>query len=239
MAKIETIVILAGGKGTRLMPLTADRPKALVEVCGRPFLSYQLLQAASAGFSRAIVLAGHLGDQIQSYCARNSFGSLDVQVILDGPKLLGTGGCIKRIISYLDETYGVLYGDSYLPINLREVCAAFNADNSDGLMTLYENSNEFDVSNATIEGTRSVYNKQQPDPRWQHIDYGFSIFKRSVFERHSKSVFDLSEVQSMLSNKERLQAFEVSQRFYEIGSFSGLNDFQHYVFSHHNKLGFI
>src|SRR5690348_17843675 len=60
-------VILAGGRGTRMRPITNDRPKPMVPILGRPFLEYQIEQLHEQGFERALILLGYLPDVVQSH----------------------------------------------------------------------------------------------------------------------------------------------------------------------------
>ena len=115
-----TAVILAGGLGTRLRSVVADRPKVLAPVAGRPFLAFLLDQVHSAGIRRVVLCTGHLGDQI-----RESFGSSYRDVALEysqEPEPLGTGGALRHALPLLGSAaFLVLNGDSYCDVDLRRV----------------------------------------------------------------------------------------------------------------------
>jgi D-glycero-alpha-D-manno-heptose 1-phosphate guanylyltransferase len=85
----QQCVMLVGGRGTRLGALTADTPKPLLPVGGRPFLEYLLLEAARLGFRRILLLAGFGGEQVVNYARAESLGpriGVTVEVVVeDGP----------------------------------------------------------------------------------------------------------------------------------------------------------
>ena len=85
-------MILAAGLGTRLRPLTNDRPKALVEIAGEPFLAHQLRLLSRGGIERAVLLVGYRGEQIREYAGDGSAFRLHLDYAFDGPRLLGTAG---------------------------------------------------------------------------------------------------------------------------------------------------
>src|SRR5215472_12487259 len=111
MSGVEKIpvAILAGGLATRLRPITEKIPKSLVPVAGKPFLSHQLELLHSRGIRRAVLCIGYLGGMIQKDFGAEKFG-VKLEYSFDGPKLLGTGGAIKRALPMLGEEFFVLYG---------------------------------------------------------------------------------------------------------------------------------
>jgi NDP-sugar pyrophosphorylase family protein len=146
----------------------------------------------------------------------------------DGPKLLGTGGAIKRALPLLGNEFFVLYGDSYLPIQYAPVAESFHRSGKPGLMTVYLNEGKYDTSNVVFrDGEIAVYDKKNRPPEMRHIDYGLSLFKASVFEAYAADrVFDLAEVMGKLVREKQLAGYEVRERFYEMGSPAGLAELE-------------
>lgn len=225
------VVILAGGLATRLRPLTETIPKALVDVNGEPFIAHQLRLLRSNGIERAIVCAAHLGEMIQEYIGDGGRFNLRVEFVFDGPRLLGTAGAVKRALPLLGQNFFVLYGDSYLPCDYRAVQTAFVENGRQALMTVFHNQGYWDTSNVEYaEGRIMAYNKRSPTPRMHYIDYGLGIFHRSVFTLvPDDQVYDLAVLYQVLLKAGQLAAYEVRQRFYEIGSFAGLEETRHYL----------
>jgi len=114
-----TAAILAGGLGTRLRPVIADRPKVLAEVLGRPFLSYLLDQVAAAGLRLVVMCTGYMGAQVQS-AFRDSYGPLRL-VYSHESSPLGTGGALRRALPLLEsDPVLVLNGDSFCDLDLND-----------------------------------------------------------------------------------------------------------------------
>lgn len=112
-------VFLVGGKGTRLGALAAATPKPLLEIApGLRFLDVVLEEAARHGFGDIVLLAGHLGDQVESiYQGRSVFGAT-VRVVRE-PDPQGTGGALRLAREALAPTFLMANGDSLFDINLR------------------------------------------------------------------------------------------------------------------------
>src|SRR3954469_11567308 len=99
-------VILAGGLGTRLGSLTGDLPKPMVDICGKPFLEYELELLRDHGVTRVVLCVGHLGHKIQEYFTDGSALDLDIQYSFeDEGHLMGTAGAVKQAENLLEERF--------------------------------------------------------------------------------------------------------------------------------------
>lgn len=226
-------LVLAGGLGTRMLPRTEAVPKSLLPVAGEPFVHWQLTWLADEGIGEVVFSIGHLGAMIREYVGDGRRWGLSVQYVDEGPELRGTGGAVELAAAeVLHENFLVLYGDSYLTVDLGKVQAAFAAGTQSALMTVYRNDGRWDRSNAAVhDGLVTLYDKR-PDRHvtemcW--IDYGLLAFRRSLFTTGEPlgappdrtGPWDLGELCSALSSAGELSAFPVTDRFYEIGSPSG------------------
>ena len=221
---LPPIAILAGGLATRLRPVTEKIPKSLVTVAGRPFLEHQIRLLRASGVTDLVLCVGHLGEMIVDRFGDGSAYGVQIRYSFDGPKLLGTGGAIRKALSMLPEQFFILYGDSYLPIDYRGVANAFQRSGAEALMTVFANSDAWDQSNVWFESGRiRFYSKRERLPQMKHIDYGLTVTHASAFE-HTAETFDLAELLEDLSRKQLLAGFEVQQRFYEVGSPTGLGE---------------
>jgi MurNAc alpha-1-phosphate uridylyltransferase len=223
-------VILAGGLGTRMKPLTDTIPKALLPVAGRPFAHHQLDLLARQGVTDVVYSVGHRGDMVEDAVGDGSAFGLRVVYVHEGDRLRGTGGALRLCLDegVLADRFLVLYGDSYLPIDLGPVIAAFDAQAQPALMTVLRNDNRWDRSNVVYEAGRvHLYDKAQVDLRMHHIDYGLAVLTRMVIAGLPPGeVSDLAHLYRDLSRAGQLGGHEVSQRFYEIGSPEGLKDLE-------------
>ncbi|HEX4343030.1 MAG TPA: nucleotidyltransferase family protein [Verrucomicrobiae bacterium] len=227
------IAILAGGLATRLRPITEKIPKSLVPVAGKPFLAHQLELLRARGLRRIVLCIGYLGEMIQKDFGDGSAYGVHLDYSFDGPKLLGTGGALKRALPKLGEEFFVLYGDSYLPIQYQPIAECFHRSGKLGLMTVYRNEGLYDTSNVVFaDGEIKVYDKKAKLPEMRHIDYGLSLFKASVFNSYSADQpFDLAEVMGKLVREKQLAGYEVPERFYEMGSPAGLAELEELITS--------
>lgn len=218
------VAILAGGLAKRLRPLTEEIPKLLVEVASEPFLTHQIHLLKKSGLTRIVLCVGHLGEKIRDHYGDGSRWDVTIKYSFDRPTLLGTGGALIAALPKLGEAFYVLYGDSYLPIDYRAVGSSFLQSRKLGLMTVYENRGRFDASNVWFEnGKIRCYDKRNPVAEMSHIDYGLGVFRAEAFATYPRrKPLDLSDVQHDLANRHQLAGFEVTQRFYEIGSPAGL-----------------
>ena len=231
------VAILAGGLATRLWPITTTIPKALISIGNWPFVEWQLSYLRSQGITRVVICSGYLSSQIQAAVGDGSKFNLDLFYSEDGPNLLGTGGALKKALPLLGDSFFVLYGDSFLPVEFLPIQTAFENSNklnnyeSEALMTILRNENRWDRSNVLFKnGVLVEYNKTSPTPDMEFIDYGLGILRAKALQAHqSRGPFDLAEVYRNLSLKKKLVGYEVYNRFYEIGSFSGISETESYL----------
>jgi len=233
------VAILAGGLATRLRPLTEKIPKALIDIEGEPFIAHQLRLLRSKGVHRVVVCAGYLGDRIKDYLGNGKQFGLQVDYSFDREPLLGTGGAVKKAVPLLGRAFFVLYGDSYLSCDYRAVQQAFTDSGEKALMTVLHNQGAWDSSNVEFrEGKIIAYDKQARTPRMAYIDYGLGVFQEKAFDRvPAGQQYDLARLYQSLLEQGELGAFEVDQRFYEIGSWQGLEDMKKLIADQKTRKG--
>jgi NDP-sugar pyrophosphorylase family protein len=226
MTSLPAVAILAGGLATRLRPMTERIPKSLVEIRGKPFIAHQLRLLRAQDISRVTLCVGYLGEMVREYVGDGRAFGLEVTYSFDGATLRGTGGALRSALPLLGDRFFVLYGDSYLRCNYTAVAVAFETAGRDGLMTVFRNEGRWDTSNVEFtDGRILAYDKQHRTARMRHIDYGLGIFRARAFEGLGDDPLDLATVYRSLLERGGLIGFEVSDRFYEIGSQQGIQDF--------------
>ena len=225
------IAILAGGFATRIRPLTEKIPKALVELNGEPFLAHQLRLLKKAGLRNVVICAWYRGELIKEFAGDGSQFGLHISYSFDGDSPLGTGGALHKALPLLGENFFVLYGDSYLNCNYRAIEKSFLTSGKKALMTVFRNFDQGDRSNVDFDnGQICVYDKANRTSKMEYIDYGLGIINASVFENFTLGQkLDLEEIYQTLLAQNQLAGFEVSDKFYEIGSFSGIKELEKYL----------
>ncbi len=223
---LHPVVILAGGLATRLRPITEKIPKALVEIGGKPFIYHQLRLLHSHGIRRVVISAWYRGDMIRDYVNDGSQFDMNVDYVFDGDVPLGTGGAIQKALPLLDTPFFVLYGDSYLPCDYANIQTYFTVRDQPALMTVFRNLGKWDSSNVEMADDRIVkYDKKNKSPSMEHIDYGLGLFAPTVFDGLPEGQSaDLAEIYQHLVVEKKLLAYNVPERFYEVGSFEGLRE---------------
>ena len=221
-----TVAILAGGMATRLLPATQTVPKSLLEVNGEPFVVHQLRLLRGKGIRRVVLCVGHLGELVQHAVGDGAAFGVQVDYSFDGPVLLGTAGAIKNALPKLGDSFFVMYGDSYLPCDYAAIARSFESAEALGMMTVFRNEGKWDTSNVEFEaGKILAYSKAERTPSMRYIDYGLGVFRAQAFDQSpERKPYDLAELYADLLQRKQLAAYEVRERFYEIGSPAGLRE---------------
>jgi NDP-sugar pyrophosphorylase family protein len=228
-------------------------PKVLIPVAGRPFLDFKLASLAAEGVDRVVLLLGHGAERVAEHLAglARSGGrphGMEVEIVLDGPVLLGTGGAVRRALPQLGDCFWVTYGDTYLRVPMAEAEATYRhrkrAKRSDadgasgsgdlaGLMTVFANADRWDRSNVRVgDGLVVEYRKGAPQGSFRFIDYGLLLLEAAAFEGWPEDQpFDLAAVLGRLVAERRLAAFEAADRFYEVGSPDGYREAEAFLSS--------
>lgn len=229
METLQT-VILAGGLGTRLRPLTETVPKPMVPVNDEPFLAHQLRMLAAQGVTEIVLLTGYMGEVVEDHFGDGSDFGVKLSYSQE-PEPLGTGGALKLAEPLLHDAFLVLFGDSYLPIDYPAVAKTLLDSDWDGLIVAYDNTQDTDVENNVAlhdDGTVALYQKGGGDDRLRYVESGVLGFRRSILDLIApNSVVSLeNEIYPQLIEAGQLGAFPTTQRFYDIGTPDRLEDFR-------------
>ena len=225
-------VILAGGLGTRMRPITHTVPKPMVEANGRPFLHYLIELVKKNGMTEILLLVGHLHEQVQDCFGKGEHYGIAIDYSVE-ESLLGTGGAVINALDKLQEEFILLNGDTYLPINYRELQYSWKriSTDFDGLLVLYDNRDSLGDPNAAVDDGRVTgYNKEN-NAGMSYIEAGAQIFKRNIFEKYPvKKVMSLEkEIYPALIESGRLAAYITDERFYDMGTPEKLKIFESYL----------
>jgi NDP-sugar pyrophosphorylase family protein len=215
-------VILAGGLGTRLWPLTETIPKPMAPVAGVPYLEHQLRLLAKQGVRDALLLTGYLGEQIEEYFGGGARLGLRLDYSRE-PAPLGTGGALRYARAKLQEAFLVIYGDSYLPMRYADAFERLQHSDADALMVVYDNTVEdtWVKNNTDVDGDGHVtrYEKDSPDAL-PYVEAGVLALRRRVLDLMPADgpVSLEKEIFPKLIAARKLIAYITRQRFYDIGT---------------------
>ena len=228
---MHQVVILAGGYATRLKELTSKTPKSLININGSPFLKLQIQLLKSHGVTNLLMCIGHLGDKIIDYIESQNNFEMSIEFSNDGNKPLGTAGSIRKALPKLEESFFVLYGDSYLTINYNLISKYYMNYKLSNLMTITKKIKNGLNANVKMEGNNlREYSKSSFKEDFNFIDYGLSLYKAETFELLPKDEhIDLESVVKKLIYEDNLKAFETEDEYFEIGSYDGIEELSSYL----------
>lgn len=224
------VAILAGGLATRLKSLAENTPKSMLRVSEKPFLQYQLDFLKRSNVRDIVLCLGYLGEAIESYFSNGKDFGVSIKYSYED-KLLDTAGALRNAEKLLEDEFFVMYGDSYLFLDFEAAMSYFKKHDKLALMTVYKNYDRYDRSNVVVEGNLvKRYSKREKTKDMVYIDYGASILRKRTLDMVPQNqVYPLEELFAQLIEQKELLAFEVKERFYQIGSLEGLQEFERFI----------
>ncbi len=224
------VVILAGGLGKRLRPLTLSVPKPMVPVNGRPFLEIKLREMVARGITDYVFCVGYLGNVIEDYFADGGKFGARIRYSYDGKDLLGPIGALKNAEKLLNGDFLVTYADNYVPMDYFGIMERLKGSGALGVMAVLHNRDSWGKSDIDVrDGFVTKYSKERKN-KFEWINFGVSALKKNALEfvESGRSCDEEKFYNSLIERKELL-AYEVGGRFYEIGTPRGLKEFEKLV----------
>lgn len=214
-----------------MRPITEKIPKGLVEIDGKPFLEYQIKLLKKYEIKNIILCVGYKGEMIEEYFGDGENFGVKISYSKES-KPLGTGGAIRKAFNKLRKNFFVMYGDAYLNFDYKDIISFYEKSKGTAVLSIYKNKGKYDSSNVILDNNGKVlYDKSNPSSNMEYIDYGLSVLNKDLVKKFipSQGFYDLADFYNEISKKELLLGYEVNERFYEIGSFGGLDEFKKYI----------
>lgn len=227
--KIKQAVILAGGRGERLRPITDEIPKPMVLVSGRPFLEHIIEFLKNNGVEEIVLLLGYLPEKITEHFRDGSKFGVKIKYSIT-PVDDGTGTRIKKAADLLRDKFCLLYCDNYCPISLNKLYQYHSEKNKNATMTIYSNKYGFTKNNIKIEGCAiKKYDRSRIEKDLNGVDIGFFILDKKVLDLMPLENFSFEEVIiSHLVQNEDLAGFVTDFPYISIGKMDRLPDAEKY-----------
>ena len=221
--KVRQAVVMVGGKGTRLLPLTETRPKIILPVADRPCLWYLLRSLARAGIEEVILACGYKSEQMREAIGDGS--DLGLSIIYsyeDEP--LGTGGAMKLVEDRLDDVFVAANGDVFASIDVAsEIREHIETGASVTIsLTPVENPCEFGIARVKPDGRITEF-KEKPRPEEVFsnlINAGVYVLNRSVLDYvPERTFYDFSKdlVPRLMADGHRIQGFQIDGIWMDVG----------------------
>jgi D-glycero-D-manno-heptose 1,7-bisphosphate phosphatase len=216
MAEITQAVILAGGQGTRLRPLTLTTPKPLIQVAGRPFAEHLVELLKKNGIKQIIFLTGYLGEQFPAHFGDGSKFGVTIrysQSALEDD----TGERLRKARNMLEKNFLLLYGDNYWPLDLDMLQAFHVRQNVPATVTVYRRSDPAKKNNMHVgeSGLVEIYDKKRQTEGLTGVDIGFFILSRDVLDLlPQENVNFESTVMPKLISHKKLAGFVTDQPYW-------------------------
>ena len=213
-------VILAGGRGTRLKPLTDTRPKAMVEILGKPFLAYQIEQLRDQGFKKVLLLLGYLPEVVQDYCGDGSRWGIKIEYSISAPED-ETARRLKLAEFLMDPFFLLLYCDNYWPMSIEKMWLQFISLGAPAMITVYTNKDGYTRNSVQVspDGYVATYDKNCASAGLQGVEISYAVIDRSVVKLLPETNTSVEEaLYNRLAQDHRLAAYVTEHRYYSVGA---------------------
>lgn len=217
-------LILAGGKGTRLRPLTLNTPKPIVPVANEPFLLYQMDLLLSGGIDEVILSLSYQPRKIEDLLQDGTDYGIHIRYAVEGMPL-GTGGAFKNAEEHIDSTTVVFNGDILTGLDLSAVIARHKQTGAVAtiVLTPVENPSAYGLVETASDGSvQRFIEKPGPDEiTCNTINAGVYVLEPSVLRHMPKGEpysFERGLFPTLLENKESVQSFVLDKYWIDIGT---------------------
>ncbi len=212
-------VILAGGRGERMRPLTDIRPKPMIEVCGKPFLEHQIIMLREQGFRRILLLLGYLPEVVKDYFGDGSKWGMEIEYSVTAVEDY-TGRRIKLAEARLEDCFLLLYCDNYWPMAMDKMWRRFVEAQVPMMVTVYTNKDNYTKNVLKVDeaGFVSAYDKTRKTPGLQGTEISYAIVRKELVRQLPDTNISFEETlfPSLIQNRQ-LATYVTHHRYYSVG----------------------
>lgn len=228
---MRQVVILAAGKGLRMLPLTKDIPKPLIEINGKPFIYYILKNLKEAEFEKVFLIVGYKQELLEEYFSKNDFG-MEIELVSQIEQL-GTGDAVKVLQNKIKEDFVVLMGDNLYSMNdLKAV--KFNDKYSYAYGWRHPHPEKFGVL-ILENGFLSRIEEKPENPKSDLINSGMYKFTVEIFdaldkiEKSPRGEYELTSAISLLATKKKVKVKMLNDYWVDFGRFEDVPKVESFV----------
>ncbi len=221
------VIILTGGKGSRLKSIVNNKPKTMVEINSSPFLDILLDYLYTEGFSRFILCTGIFGDYIKTYYQKNNKKSYSIEISQESYQL-GTGGALKNSEQLVkSENFIIINGDTMCKLNYKELIDFHNNKSSFITMVSGVPYDKGDYGGIEIDENNRVKSINKKNNQ-NYFNAGVYVFNKEVFNLLSTNYpysIDSDFINSVLLKK-NIFLYDSKKYFYDVGTPDRLEKFR-------------
>ena len=238
---IRQAVVFAGGRGSRLMPYTKDKPKPLVKVNNQPFFDYILYELKKSNINKVLFLTGYKGQSLKSYYKNNSDFNFKFSHLSPKAK---PGKRLLNSLKLLDNYFLLIYSDNYWKINISKIIQNLKQKKMKNSMTVFKNINgtgEYGFKNNILYNKEKIiinYDKTKKNKLLNGLDIGFFILnKRDIVNLNINKYNKFEKIINKLIKEEKITAFTTQSQYYYMTNKKSLKNFENLVLT--KKIKFI
>tara|TARA_B100000949_G_scaffold71958_1_gene64102 strand:- start:985 stop:2232 length:1248 start_codon:yes stop_codon:yes gene_type:complete len=227
MERPAQAVILCGGLGERLRPLTEDLPKPLAPVGGRPFLEYLICQSREQQVERVVLLTGYYGEKIRDHFGDGAGHGVQIDYS-SGPADWDTGRRIWEARTMLDCRFLLLYSDNYVPVNIEKLLSVHSASLSAVTLLLHQKQNG--NVRLDVDGGVEVYDSTRSTLGLNYVEIGYMIIERDrVLGAYGVSDVSFSRILEKLVKGEQVAGLVSGDSYHSISDLDRLKLAEQYL----------
>jgi len=220
---LPPVLVLAGGLGTRLRPLTRTLPKVMVPVLGRPFLEHLLRDLQLQGAARFVLSVGHLAQQVERHFSDGSRLGCDLRYARED-RPLGTGGAIRHALPLLGPRFVVVNGDTLLEVDLTALVVHHRREGVPATLAAARVPDRGRYGALQVEAGRVVrFEEKQPGAGPGLINGGVCVLERGLLDDAPPGPFSL-ERDLLPRHLGQIGVFETAGYFVDMGTHEALQD---------------
>lgn len=219
-------VILAGGRGTRLQPLTLERPKPMIPFHGKPFLEYLVAMLREQGFQRVLMLLGYLPQVIIDHFGDGSRLGIAIEYdVTDADDL--TAYRVQHAAARIDDVFLLTYCDNYWPMRFEDMWDSYLRSGAPAQITVYSNADGFSRDSVIVgeDGMVQVFDRARTTPGLEGIEISYAILDKAtvlpLLPSDRQELFEVA-VYPPLAARRQLHAYWSEHRYYSVGSLDRL-----------------
>ena len=216
--RINTALILCAGFGKRLNPLTLEVPKPLLRLREITMLESCINTIIKLEVKKIFINTFHLGEQISEFIKSKNF-SIDIQIVNDGKNILNTGGGILSMINHSQDNDFIIFNpdtlwqENYID-EIDSMIKLYFSKRLDNILLLAKKDLSFDKNLKGDFDLRDNFLKKSDKNDFIYI--GCQILNKNLFNKFKVSSFPISEIWNQLLEKNKLNGFESSNKFYHL-----------------------